>query len=171
MDERDAIPWAMNHLGHIAQIQGDYERAMRLHEESLPLFRTIGARWMGIVEALHCLGETALAQGNAVLAVTHLTESLVLSQDLGERACMAWCLAGLAGVAAVNEEPERAAWLWGAAETLRQSIGAREAPASRATHERLQAEVRKQLGEAVFNAKWAEGQAASLEQAITEATG
>jgi len=60
--------------------------------------------------------------------------------------------------------------LWGAAEALRQSIGTREAPASQAAHERLKAEVRKQLGEAVFNAKWAEGQSASLEQANTEAT-
>ena len=66
----------------------------------------------------------------------------------------------------MNEEPERAAWLWGAAEALRQSIGVRPAPASRATHERLKNEVRKQLGEATFNAKWAEGQSASVEQAI-----
>jgi non-specific serine/threonine protein kinase len=170
VDEREGIPWAMNHLGHIAQIQGDYERAMQLHEESLLLFRTEGRKWMGVVEALHCLGETALSQGDAVLAGTHLVESLVLSQDLGERACIAWCLAGLAGVAALNEEPERAAWLWGAAEKLRQSIGAREAPATRATHERLKADVRAQLGDTVFNAKWAEGQSASVEAAIAEAT-
>jgi hypothetical protein len=83
---------------------------------------------------------------------------------------VSWCLAGLAGVAALDEEPERAAWLWGAAEALRKSIGVREAPASHATHERLKAEVRKQLGDKVFNAKWAEGQSASMEQAIAEAT-
>jgi hypothetical protein len=89
---------------------------------------------------------------------------------LGDRAGISWCLAGLAGVAALGEEPERAAWLWGAAEALRQSIGARRAPAARATHERLQAEVRKQLGEDTFNTKCAEGQTASVEQAIDEAT-
>jgi len=169
VDVREGIPWALNHLGHIAQIQGDYERAMRLHAESLPLFRTIGRKWMGVVEALHCLGETALAQGDTALAGAHLTEALVVSQDLGERACIAWCLAGLAGVAALDEEPERAAWLWGAAEALRQTIGAREAPASHATHERLQAAVRAQLGAAAFNAKWAEGQVMTMEQAITYA--
>jgi len=69
----------------------------------------------------------------------------------------------------LNEEPERAAWLWAAAEALRQSIGTREAPASRATRERLIAQAREQLGEAAFAAAWEKGQAASTEQAIAEA--
>jgi non-specific serine/threonine protein kinase len=153
------IGWALNHLGHVAQLESEYKHATQLHGESLPLFRELGAD-TGIAHALQSLGETALAQGNAALAATHLTEALALFHDVGDRAGTSWCLAGLAGVAALNEEPERAAWLWGAAEALRQSIGARPAPAARATHERLQGEVRKQLGEAAFNAKWAEGQAA-----------
>ena len=165
------IGWALNHLGHVAQLQGDYGRATRLHEESLPLFREYGAPDLGVAQALQSLGETALAQGDAALATTHFTEALMLCRDLGDRAGMAWCLAGLAGVAAVNEDPERAAWLWGAAEALRQSIGAREAPASRATRERLIAQARKQLGEAAFAAKWAEGQKMTMEEAIAEALG
>jgi predicted ATPase/DNA-binding XRE family transcriptional regulator len=161
--------WALNHLGHVAQLQGEYERATRLHQESLPFFREVGLNWVGIPWAHQGLGETALAQSDAALAATHLAEALRLFSDLGDRAGVSWCLAGLAGVSAVNEDPERAAWLWGAAEKLRKSIGAREAPASHTTHERLKAEVRAQLGEAIFNAKWAEGQAASVEQAIAEA--
>jgi len=163
------LAWTLNHLGHIAQIEESYEHARRLHEESLRLFREMQGEW-GIIEALHCLGETSLAQGNQMISAKHFSESLTMAQKLGYRAGAAWCLAGMAGGAVLNEEPERAAWLWGAAEALRQSIGAREAPASRATHERLKAEVRNQLGEAVFNAKWAEGQAASVQQAIVEAT-
>jgi len=166
----NGIGWALNHLGHVAQIQGDYERATQLHIESLPLFRETGPQWVGIPWAHQGLGETRLAQGNTTLAATHLAEALGLFHDLGDRMGVSWCLAGLAGVAAVDEEPERAAWLWGVAEALRQSIGAREAPASRATHERLKNEVRQQLGEDAFSAKWAEGQTASMEQAITEAT-
>jgi predicted ATPase/DNA-binding XRE family transcriptional regulator len=169
LGEPNGIGWTLNHQGHVAQIQGEYERATRLHEESLPFFHE-SAQWGGIPWAHQGLGETALAQGNAVLATTHLAEALALFHEVGDREGASWCLAGLAGVAALDEEPERAAWLWGAAEALRQSIGAREAPAARATHERLKAHVRKQLAEAEFNAKWAEGQAASVEQAINEAT-
>lgn len=168
LGEINSIGWALNHMGHVAQIQGEYERAIALHEESLSLFLLRGPYWVGIPQAHQALGETTLAQGNAALAANHLAEALELFRDMGDRMGISWCIAGLAGVAAVNEEPERAAWLWGAAEALRQSIGSRTAPAARATHERLQAEVCKQLGEAMFNTKWAEGQAVSLEQVIDE---
>jgi tetratricopeptide (TPR) repeat protein len=161
--------WALNHLGHIAQVRGETARARLLHENSISLFQQLEEQPLGIVWGFQSLGETALAEGKAAIAAGHFANALGLSQDGGFRAETAWCLAGLAGVAALNEEPERAAWLWGAAEALRQSIGAREAPASRATHERLKNEVRQQLGEAAFHAKWAEGQAASVNQAIDEA--
>jgi predicted ATPase len=172
IQRRDGVAWALNHLGHVAQIQDDYERATRLHDESLPLFResaalnlgNLGAAW-----AFHSLGETALAQGSATDAATQLGNALVLFRELGDRAGIAWCLAGLAGVAVLDDEPDRAARLWGAAEAQRKAIGAREAPAARATHERLMAAARKQLGEAAFDAAWAAGEAATMEQAIDEA--
>jgi len=163
------IGWSLNHLGHVAQLEGKFEKAAQLHEESLPLFQQVGLQNEGTIWAHQSLGETFLAQGKALLAAAHFTEALTTCQDLGERAGLAWCLAGLAGVAALNEEPERASWLWGAAEALRRSIGAREAPASHTTHERLKSEARQQLGEEVFNTKWAEGEAASMEDAIDEA--
>jgi non-specific serine/threonine protein kinase len=163
------IHFALNHLGQVAQLQGEYERAARLHQESLMLFDQIGLRHGMSMWAYQSLGETALAQENPTLAGTYFIKALGLCRDLGDQLLMAWCLAGLAGVAALNEEPERAAWLWGAAEAVRQTIGGRPAPAARAVYERLQAEVRQQLGETAFNAKWTEGQAASVEQAIDEA--
>jgi hypothetical protein len=86
-------------------------------------------------------------------------------------AAVSWCLAGLAGVAVLDEEPERAARLWGAAEALRLSIGLREAPAARATHKRLMAEVREQLGEAAFDAAWAVREAMPWEAAVEYALG
>jgi tetratricopeptide (TPR) repeat protein len=166
---RPCMPWALNHLGHVAQIQGEYKRARRLHEESLPLFHetaTLNLGNLGEAWANHGLGETALAEGDAELAATHLAKALVFFRDLGDRAGTSWCLAGLAGAAALDEEPERAARLWGAAEALRQSLGARHAPASRATRERLTAFAREQLGEEAFAAAWAEGQVMTMEQAI-----
>jgi hypothetical protein len=66
----------------------------------------------------------------------------VLSQTESNLASLGWCLAGLGSVAALDEAPERAARLWGAA--------------------------RAQLGESAF-AAWAAGQARTLEQAIAYA--
>jgi len=45
-------------------------------------------------------------------------------------------------------------------------LGARSAPASRATRERLMAAEREQSGAAAFDAAWAAGQNLSPEQAI-----
>jgi predicted ATPase/DNA-binding XRE family transcriptional regulator len=162
------IGWALNHLGHVAQLQGQYEQATQLHHESLPFFRadSQNPRNRSILEAFEALGETALGQGNASLAAPHFTAALTEYRAFGDKKGLVWCLAGLAGVAALDEEPERAAQLWGAAEALRLSIGSRHAPASRATRERLVAEAREELGEAAFESAWARGQALTLEQAI-----
>jgi predicted ATPase/tetratricopeptide (TPR) repeat protein/DNA-binding XRE family transcriptional regulator len=162
-DNPEGVGWALNHLGHVAQIRGDYERARWLHEESLEWFEEGGGE---NPEAFEALGETALAQGEPTLAITYFGKSLKLSREQGARLYTAWCLAGLAGVAALDEDPERAAQLWSAAEALRQSIGGRAAPASHAMHERLMAAAREQMGQPAFDAAWAEGQAMTTEQAI-----
>jgi hypothetical protein len=94
---------------------------------------------------------------------------LELSRELRETEITAWCLAGLAGAAVLAEDPDCAAWLWGAADALRQSIEVREAPASHSTHARLQTEARQQLGDARFKTCWREGQSASIDQAIAKA--
>src|SRR5207249_245636 len=98
-----------------------------------------------------------------------LSPGLQLSRELGAPIITAWCLAGLGSTAALDEEPERAVRLWGAAEHLRATLGCRSAPAARATYERLLAQARAQLGEGAFAAAWAAGEALSLEQAISEA--
>lgn len=167
--ERWSLGWTLNHLGHVAQIEGEYAQATRLHAESLLLFHDVNEPSFGVVEALHCLGETALAQGDAALAAKHLKESLKVAQKAGFSICMVWCLAGLAGVAVLNQEPERAALLWGAAEALRHRIGAREGPATHATHERLMTQAHEQLGDATFEAALAEGRELKREEAIAYA--
>ncbi len=168
-DDANDIGWTLNHLGHLAQLQGDYGLARRLHAESLMNFQKVGPRFTGLAWAQEGLGETALAQNDCEHAAAHLRASLVAFRELGDRAKMCWCLAGLAGAAALDEEPERAARLWGAAESLRKAIGSRPAPAARATRERLMAAARDELGDAAFDAAWAEGQALTLEQAVAEA--
>lgn len=89
-------------------------------------------------------------------------------QTQRDQASIAWCLAGLGSTAALGNQPERAARLWGAAERLRQAIGCRPAPAARATYERAVAAARP-IDEATFAAAWAEGQAMTPEQAIAYA--
>jgi predicted ATPase len=163
------LGWTLNHLGHVAQLRGDYQRASKLHLESLTLFRALGEQNFGLPWAYHSLGESALGQGQPDEAERWLRRGLTASQQLSDQASIAWCLAGLGSTAALDEEPNRAARLWGTAEQLRQAIGCRPAPAARATYERAIALARAQLGEEAFAAAWASGQALLLEQAIAEA--
>jgi len=163
------VAWTLNHLGHAAQLRGDYQRAAEMHQESLAIFRCLVYQYIGLSWAYHSLGETALGMGRLDEATRWLAQGLTISQTLSDQASVPWCLAGLGSVAALDEEPERAARLWGAAERLRQALGCRPAPAARATYERALATCRAQLGEEAFAAAWAEGQAMTLEQAIAEA--
>ncbi len=168
--DSDRIIWTLNHLGHAAQLRGEYDRAVQLHQESLSLiYQTPGAPGGAKhLSAYHSLGETALGLGRVDEATDWLHQALALSRTLSDQASISWCLAGLGSAAALDEEPKRAARLWGAAERLRQAIGCRSAPATRATYERAMAQARAQLGETAFAAAWAEGQAATLEQMLTE---
>jgi predicted ATPase/transcriptional regulator with XRE-family HTH domain len=173
--QKDADPnligWTLNRLGHAAQLRGAFDDAAQFHHESLEYFQAFGDQHHALPWAYHGLGETALGQGRLDEAGRWLAQGLALSQTIGDQASMAWCLAGLGSVAALDEEPVRAARLWGTAERLRQAIGCRPAPAARATYERALAVARAQLGEEAFAAAWAAGQAMTLEQAIAYALG
>ena len=160
------LAWTLNHLGLAAQLRGDYERATQQHQESLTHFPS---GYGGRREAYLSLGICALGMSQIAEGTRWLAQGLELSKKVGAQNGMAWCLAGLGSVAALDEAPERAARLWGAAEGLRQTIGCRPAPATRATYERAMLAARAQLDDTTFAAAWAAGRALPLEQAITEA--
>jgi hypothetical protein len=84
---------------------------------------------------------------------------------------MAECLLGLAGVAGATGQPERAARLFGAAETLLEQIGAPLQAADLADYERNLAAVRSRLTERRFTAARQDGHAMASEQAIAYALG
>jgi DNA-binding response OmpR family regulator len=171
-ESHDWIGWSLNHLGHAAQLRGDYGRAEQLHQRTLAVFvERLGDKSTGVMWAYQGLGETALGQANPAAARKWLSTDLQLCSELGTRMMAAWCLAGLGGAAALSQQPDRAARLWGAAHHLREVLGCRPAPAARATYERLLGLARAQLGESAFAAAWAAGEALSLEQAVAEALG
>jgi predicted ATPase len=154
-------------LGHVAQLRGAYDRAAALHHESRALFPS--DHHTGLLGAYHGLGESALGLGQLDEAAHWLMQGLVLSEALSDRASIAWCLAGLGGVAALSNRPKRAARLWGAAEALRTAICCRSAFAARTTYERALAVARTQLDEEAVAAAWIAGRALLVEQAIAEA--
>jgi tetratricopeptide (TPR) repeat protein len=156
-------------LGQVASIEGDYTVARVLFQASLAIVRELWDK-RGIADALNNLGFVAERQGHYARAHSLLEESLAISRELADKLGTAHDLEGLARLASAEEQPDRAARLFGAAEALRNAIGAALPPAARAEHERHAAAIRSRLGEESFTIAWAEGRAMTLDQLVTYAS-
>src|SRR5262249_11918009 len=123
LGDRRGVAWALNSLGNVADSEGDYAAARARHEESLSIRRELGDR-QGIAWSLHSLGSAAHHLGASAAARAMLEESLGLFRDLGDQKGVADSLAALITVMLAQAEVTKAVRLWGAAEALRESIGA-----------------------------------------------
>jgi tetratricopeptide (TPR) repeat protein len=148
--------------------EGNYSQARSYLEESLAFFRHVGDMG-GVAQILNSLGNVASAEGRYDLAGIPYAESLGTRRDQGDRLGIAQCLEGLAGVAAMGDQLDRGARLTGAAEALRDAIGAPPIPAERRAFDQTIATLREALGDDAFEAQRAAGRAMLLDLAIDEA--
>jgi DNA-binding CsgD family transcriptional regulator len=170
LDDAWGLAMAFVGLGCLAGQQGDYRTACTHFAKALALRRNEIDKW-NIAEALSLLGEALQRQGELGQAVTCYQECLAVFHEVGDKAGIALTLHDLGTLAQTQREPERAACLLAAAAGLRSLTGGAtfNTLTDSADYERAIATVRTTLGEDVFAARWAEGQAMSLEQAIAYA--
>ena len=167
LGDRSGIAISLNNLGDYACEQGDFLAARELYEESLDIKRKLGNR-SGIAITLNGLGNVLAEQGDYPAARALYEESLSIRRDLGDRRGIAYALEGLAAVAATLDSALRSIRIWGAAERLREEIGAPLPPNERPRHDRRLAAVRAALSDsAAFDRAWREGRTLTVEQAIT----
>ena len=167
LEDRVGVSKCLANLGTVAFYSGDFARARNFYEESLALQRELGDMW-GMAASLANLGATALNQRDYAEAARHYKESLPLLNELGDKASIAECLEGLAAAIGAwkGGRPERAARLFGAAEALREAVGAPLSLASRPEYERNLNTARSLIHEVAFGEAWAQGRAMSLEEAL-----
>ncbi len=172
IEDRRTVAMMLVLSGLLAGSQGDLQRAEADHEEALELFRETGDL-LGVCMCTSNLGLTALARADYERARALLEENLHITRELDHRVSAHYSFFGLAGVAARRNLPARAAKLWGAAETLRETSGLYLTPLARAAldYDRDQAAARAELGEAAWEAAWAEGKAMTHQEAIEYALG
>ncbi len=174
LKDQRGIALALGDLGEVHRLQGDYAGARSHLEESLDLWRRRGDKW-GVTLIFFRLGLLTRMEGDKVAARAYHDarayheESLRLRQGLGDKVGMVESLEGLAGVAAAQGDSTRVARLWGASEAWRAKFGAPLLPKYRADKKRDSTAARAHLGEATWDVAWAEGQAMSLEDAVTYA--
>lgn len=147
-EDRLGTAASLHGLGLIAAHRGDSARALELLEYALALFRETKDRRY-IASAANSLGRLLHRQGERDRALALLQESLLLRKEMGDRQGLAEALEALAAAAAsaaTTADYERSARLLGAAQALRQAIGAPVPAIERAEHEQLVALLRGALG-------------------------
>ena len=99
-------------------------------------------------------------------AIPMYRETILEWQRLGHRAAIAHQLECFAFIAKAQEQPERAAKLFGTAEALREKINIAMTPQERTEYYREIADLRANMDEKSFVSLWAEGRAMTMEQAF-----
>ena len=159
------IAASLNNLADVAHDQRDYLAARALSDESLEIYRQVGER-RGIADVLGRMGLLARDQDDYRSAQALLQESLAIFLELGDQRGIAEALEGL-GYAFSLDRSAGAALLWGAANRLREEIGAPQKPSDRARAERQVAAARAALcNDTAFDLAWQEGRAMNFEQAV-----
>jgi DNA-binding winged helix-turn-helix (wHTH) protein len=97
-----------------------------------------------------------------------LTESVALARRLGYREVLAYCLGGLAELAVLEEDAERAATMLGASEHLFHEIGAALDPEEMESQERIEGFAGERLGPARVEELRGAGAALTLDELLED---
>ncbi|HEY0471470.1 MAG TPA: tetratricopeptide repeat protein [Kribbella sp.] len=161
LGDGEGLAWSLISLGTIAQYGGELTEAEDLLQESLALSQRLGYR-EGVAWSLNQLGIVERRRGLTERAVHLLDESLAEHRDLGDRWRSASVLEELATVASQRGRTEYAAFLLGAADGIRELIGAPipeiEKPDNQATRQAIE----QTLDRRTFRAAWSAGRTAPL---------
>jgi tetratricopeptide (TPR) repeat protein len=109
-------------LGLVEQEVGDLQVAVELLEQSLALAQAEDDLWAA-GRMLHSLGDLALDQHVTDHARMRYREAGSIGARIGDDHLVAYCLAGLAAVAALGKKAETAGRFWGAFQALEMSSG------------------------------------------------
>jgi non-specific serine/threonine protein kinase len=156
-DDRWGMARPLNNLGELARMRGELDRAERLHSQALAIVRATNDL-VSQPNMLCGLGHVQLRRGHADAARAVGREAIEISETLGNVLGTVSALE-LLGLADVDDDPERAARLLGAAQALRERIGA---PIESRDHEELES-ARDRLG---ATSGWQAGAAAALHEVV-----
>ena len=120
----------------------------------------------GTPVSLYAFAQVVGASGDDARSQSLYEEGIAVARKEGNRQTVAFGLEGLARVVVVQGEVSWAARLWGAAETLGETIGAPIPPVERPAYESSVTTTRAQLGEKPFATAWAGGRLMTPEQAL-----
>jgi tetratricopeptide (TPR) repeat protein len=160
---------ALNSLGDLSRLEGDYERAGLLYTEVARNAREHGAVFTrpGL---LHNLAYVAHHVGEDERARSQFEEALSLYRDMGDRRGVAECVAGIATLE-TESNPRNATHLLSAALAAAEAMGSRLSSSNRGEYDRALAALHAALDETDFLTAWEKGRSMSLDEAMRCALG
>ncbi len=156
---------ALNALGELYRMRGDYESAESYYTESLTLSRQTGERIRQAVQYGN-LGFIAYHRAQHQLAISHIQQSLAIFADLGMIVGLPTALFSLAGPTAATGQASEAARLIGAAEFQMEIAGVTLQPPDRQEVLPIIDSIQQKLGENQYQKAWQAGYAMTTQQAI-----
>jgi len=167
---RQGITFALMLLGDLCRYQGDYDGAEQFYEKSL----TISCEHSlndGQANAFFSLGFVALYRTNYLMAARYFKDAYNIGRTIQERGSAIDILCMFAAISAGMNQFERAARLYGAAQTLMEASNFPDMSYDRVEANNLIQIARKQLGGERFETLAAEGRAMTMDRAIAHALG
>lgn len=163
--DKTTIVIPLNNLGLVSMDMEDYAAARRYLEEALHLCRELDQKH-SLAFALSFLGQLEVREMDFSRAAHIYSEALSLAGDLGAKSVLANCLEGVASIQEGSGRPLEAAWLWGNAAVLREALDLPLPVPGRPRYELSVASARAQADPPAFDAAWAEGRTAVVEEAL-----
>ncbi len=167
INDRHNIASTCVNLARTAYRQGDHHAAMHYLDESLSISQALKIRWTYSF-VLEIMGLLQRSAGNYKHSLELFQKSLEMSIEQENQQGIANCLGGLAGLAVMSNQAERAARFFAAAGKLRLEMGARMSSNDRLEYETYLAMVHERLDQATFQAEWSEGATMTTERISEE---
>ena len=117
------ISVAHANMGQVLLPAGDPASSFTFATEALRRQRLLGYKW-ALADTLRILGDAVRESGDLSGALGHYQEAIVLAGNNGDQRYLANALAGVASIAVLTGQPERAAQLYGHTGAMRALMGA-----------------------------------------------
>lgn len=154
----------LKYLSHVATNLGNYEQAKEFASESMAAFRQVGDKRQ-VALALYAMALATHSEGNERTAREMLAQAVPVIYETQDAYHLVCCLLALGGIACTEEDYERAARVFAAADALSQSMDVHFLIQPPDLTQNLSS-TRAQLSDTAFAKASAEGRAMTLKQAI-----
>jgi hypothetical protein len=152
-------------MGRDESTHGNFVEAKKIFAEAENLYMRLGS--LNFANAMRSeIGHVERLSGNLPEARSIYLKTIKRWQELGNRSAVAHELECFGFLAIADEQPRKAASLFGAAEALREKCQSPMTDEERVEYDRAVAQVRGRLAEAECEAVWEHGRDMTMEQAV-----